>query len=121
MKKYIALTVVALLCAAAAPAAENKPEKKKDAPNAAAKSEKAGKNEAGIYDADANGQINGTEVRAVQEAYKQGANLKAYDTNHDGALSDAEIAKIRTAHKDERAVKPGKVFIQPKRKGKGKR
>lgn len=52
------------------------------------------------YDKNANGVLDTDEKEAILKAFKDGnADLKVYDTNSDGKLSDEEIAAIKPAEK----------------------
>ena len=51
------------------------------------------------FDKDSNGQIAGEELDKLRKMFggKQRESLKAFDTNNDGTLDDAEVAAIATA------------------------
>ena len=52
------------------------------------------------FDKNGNGTLDADEKEAIQKAFKDGnADLKAYDTNSDGKLSDEEIAAIKPAER----------------------
>lgn len=110
----ITLTTCLIALAAPAPLLAAKGDKKKVDP--ATKAERAARPGMLLkkYDTDKNGAIDGTEIKALREAFdadKTGP-LKKLDANKDGTLEDSEVAAIK-AHKGKgkgkgAAGKPGK-------------
>ena len=95
MKRLLlALAVTALLLAPAAHAAKG--DRKKAAANAEANAALLKK-----FDTNANGKIDGAEIEAVRKEFATTTDetLKALDQDHDGKLSDTEIAALNTPAK----------------------
>ena len=79
------LTIVALGILITAPAQAGGGKKKN----------KGGADVLATYDKNANGKIDGEEVDALKKDFAAGKpEVKALDTNHDGTLSDEEIAAV---------------------------